>query len=286
MANLTAPAEPGVRTVPAEPAARKEAIRQYWEAEPCGTRGVPAADRRAFFDQIERERYEWEPYIPPFARFHEGRGKTLLEIGVGAGTDFTNWVRNGAIATGVDLTAHGVALTKERLALEGLQADVRQADAENLPFADNSFDIVYSLGVLHTPPNPEKCVAEAYRVLKPGGTFRALIYNSNSWVGFTLWAMHCLAKGRPWKGPQWAIYHYLESPGANSHTVKEARQLFSQFRNTKIWTQLGHGDLLLMRPRNVYQKWYHKLAWKLYPRWLIRRLGNRFGMALFVEGTK
>ena len=143
-------------TVPAEPAVRKEVIRQYWEAEPCGTRGVPSEDRRRFFDQIERERYEWEPYIPPFARFHEGRGKKLLEIGVGAGTDFTNWVRNGAIATGVDLTQHAVSLTRERLALEGLTADVRQADAEHLPFENNSFDIVYSLGVLHTPPNPPK----------------------------------------------------------------------------------------------------------------------------------
>src|SRR5919108_350072 len=81
-------------TVPADPVVHKEVIRQYWETEPCGTRGVPSADRRRFFNQIERERYQWEPYIPPFARFPEGRGKTLLEIGVGAGTDFTNWVRN------------------------------------------------------------------------------------------------------------------------------------------------------------------------------------------------
>jgi hypothetical protein len=98
----------------ADSARLKEQIRQYWEAEPCGTRGVSADERRQFFAQIERERYEWEPYIPRYARFERGRGKKLLEIGVGAGTDFTNWVRNGAIATGIDLTERGVSLTKER----------------------------------------------------------------------------------------------------------------------------------------------------------------------------
>jgi hypothetical protein len=100
-----------------DPGALKQAIKEYWEAEPCGTRDIPTEDRRAFFDRIERERYEWEPYIPEYAQFERARGKKLLEIGVGAGTDFINWVRHGAIATGVDLTQHGISLTKERLAL-------------------------------------------------------------------------------------------------------------------------------------------------------------------------
>jgi SAM-dependent methyltransferase len=265
----------------------KEEIRRYWEAEPCGTRGVSPEDRRRFFDEIERERYEWEPYIPRYARFDRARGKTLLEIGVGAGTDFVNWVRNGAFATGIDLTERGVSLTRERLALEGLRAEVRRADAENLPFTDNAFDIVYSNGVLHVPPNPARAIAEAHRVLKPGGTFVGLIYHVNSWVGFMLWAVHCLGKGRPWKSPRWAIYHYLESPGTNAYTVREARKLFAQFSRLSVSTQLGHGDLLLMRPSAKYNRNpIYLLLWKLWPRWLIRRLGNRFGMAMIIEATK
>jgi SAM-dependent methyltransferase len=268
-------------------AERKRAIREYWEAEPCGTRGVSVEERKRFFDQIEKERYKWEPYIPQYARFERGRGKALLEIGVGAGTDFVNWVRNGAIATGIDLTQRGVSLTTERLALEGLSADVRQGDAENLPFEDNTFDIVYSNGVLHVPPNPARAIAEAHRVLRPGGTFLGLIYNPNSWVGFMLWAIHCLAKGRPWKTPRWAIYHYLESPGTHSYTVKETHALFSRFSRVQVRTQLGHGDLLLMRPGPKYNRnRIYLLLWKLWPRWLIRRLGNRFGMAVIVEAVK
>jgi SAM-dependent methyltransferase len=266
---------------------RKEQIREYWEAEPCGTRGVSAEERKRFFAQIERERYQWEPYIPRYARFERGRGKTVLEIGVGAGTDFTNWVRNGAIATGIDLTERGVSLTKERLALEGLTADVRQGDAEDLPFDSDTFDIVYSNGVLHVPPDPARAIAEAHRVLKPGGTFVGLIYNPASWVGFMLWGVHCLAKGRPWKSPRWAIYHYLESPGTHSYTVKETRALFSMFSRVDVRTQLGHGDLLLMRPGVKYNaNRFYLLLWKLWPRWLIRRLGNRFGMAVIIEAVK
>lgn len=268
-------------------AARKQQIKDYWEAEPCGTRGVTSDERKRFFDQIEKERYEWEPYIPQYARFERARDKKLLEIGVGAGTDFINWVRHGARATGVDLTERGVSLTKERLALEGLTADVRQADAENLPFPDETFDIVYSNGVLHVPPDPARAISEAHRVLKRGGTFVGLIYNPNSWVGFMLWGVHCLAKGRPWKTPRWAIYHFLESPGTNAYTVTETRALFSRFSRVDVRTQLGHGDLLLMRPGAKYSgNALYRLLWKLWPRWLIRRLGNRFGMAVIIEAVK
>ena len=128
-----------------------------------------------------------------------------MEVGVGAGTDFVNWVRNGAIATGVDLTQSGVALTGERLEIEGLEADVRVADAESLPFADDSFDIVYSWGVLHHSPDTPRAIEEVRRVLRPAGTALVMIYHAWSWMGFTLWWLHCAAKIRPWKSPRWAM---------------------------------------------------------------------------------
>ena len=264
----------------------KEAVRQHWNAQPCGTRDLPPDDRKRFFDELERERYGWEPYIRDFARFPEGRGKKFLEVGVGAGTDFINWVRNGANATGVDLTEQGVSLTKERLALEGLSAEVRVADAESLPFEDNTFEMVYSYGVLHHSPNPPKAINEVHRVLKPGGTARVMIYHSTSWVGFMLWGVHCAAKGRPWRSPRWAIYHHLESPGTKSYTRDEAREMFGRFSKVNVRTQLSHGDLLLMRPADKYRSWKYELIWKLYPRELIKRTGDTFGTALMIEAVK
>jgi SAM-dependent methyltransferase len=264
----------------------KRAVREHWSREPCGTRGIAPAERKRFFDEIERERYEWEPYIPGFARFEEGRGKRVLEVGVGAGTDFINWVRNGADATGVDLTEQGVALVNERLVLEDLRAEVVVADAENLPFADATFDIVYSYGVLHHSPNTPKAIDEVYRVLKPGGRARIMIYHLRSVTGVTLWGLHCAAKLRPWKSPRWAIFNHLESPGTKAYTTEEARRLFSAYRRVDIRTVLGPGDLLLMPPSAKYQTWYFQVPWKLYPRRVIRRLGDRFGLGMLIEAER
>lgn len=262
----------------------KQAVQAHWQEQPCGSRDIPTSDRRRFFTEIERERYEWEPYIKPFARFPEGRGRRVLEIGVGAGTDFINWVRNGAIATGIDLTEQGVALTRERLALEGLRAEVQRADAEALPFPDGHFDFVYSYGVLHHSPDTAGCVREVHRVLKPGGIARIMVYNPNSWVGFMLWTIHCAGKLQPWKSPRWAMYHHLESPGTKGYTVPEARKLFGAFSRVEARTQLSHGDQLLMRPAK--KRLHYRLAWSLYPRWLVRLSGNRFGTGVLIDAVK
>lgn len=266
--------------------AQKDAVRRHWQADPCGIRGITGEDRRRFFAELERERYALEPYIAPFARFGAGRGKDVLEVGVGAGTDFVQWVRGGARATGVDLTAAGVALTRERLGLEGLTARVLEADAERLPFADASFDLVYSYGVLHHSPDTRQAVREVHRVLRPGGVARVMVYHDPSWVGLMLWGMHCLARGRPWKSPRWAVYHYLESPGTKVFDVDEGRRLFADFSRVMVRPQLSHGDLLLMRPSRRYRQWHHRLLWQMYPRSLIRAAGDRFGTLLLIEAVK
>jgi ubiquinone/menaquinone biosynthesis C-methylase UbiE len=264
----------------------KSAVQTYWNTEPCGIRGVRAADRILYFKEIERERYTLEPYIRSFARFESGRGRTVLEIGVGAGTDFVNWVRHGADAWGIDLTAQGVRLTLERLTLDRLDADVLQADAENLPFPSDHFDIVYSYGVLHHSPDTAQAVSEVLRVLKPGGNARIMIYHINGVVCWLVWVAHCVIRLRPWKGRRWAIYRYLESPGTKAYSIPEAKALFSRFAAVTVRTQLGHGDLLLMKPNAKYRKWYHRLAWRLYPRWAVRLAGNRFGTGLLIEAIK
>jgi ubiquinone/menaquinone biosynthesis C-methylase UbiE len=264
----------------------KQRVKEHWEREPCGTRGIDGGDRREFFRGLERERYELEPYIRTFARFEEGRDRRVLEVGVGAGTDFIQWVRQGAIATGVDLTEAGIALTRERLDLESLSAELRQADAESLPFANDSFDLVYSYGVLHHSPNTERAVAEVHRVLKPGGTARVMIYNSRSWIALLVWGLHCAANLRPWQSVHWAAARYLESPGTKLYSQAGARALFKAFSRVAVRPQLTHGDLLLMRPNARYGRLAHRLLWRLYPRWLVRLTGHRFGTALLVEAVK
>jgi len=264
----------------------KESVRAHWKRETCGTRGVDAQDRKAYFTQIERERYEWEPYILDFARFERGQGKRVLEIGVGAGTDFINWVRRGAHATGVDLTRAAIEAARERLELEGLNAELLVADAERLPFDDAAFDIVYSYGVLHHSPDTARALSEVHRVLKPGGTALIMIYHLVGWVPFMLWGMHCAAKLRPWRSPRWAVYHHLESPGTKAYTVSEAKRLFSMFTAVQVRPQLSFGDLLLFRRREEHRSAIADLLWAMYPRRLVKATGNRFGTALLIDATK
>jgi SAM-dependent methyltransferase len=264
----------------------KERVRKHWENEACGTRGIEPSDRRAFFENIESERYQLEPYIMEFANFAAGNGKKVLEIGVGAGTDFLKWVRAGADVTGVDLTDEAIALTSERLGIDNHSARLLRADAENLPFEENSFDIVYSHGVLHHSPDTPKAVREVHRVLKPGGMALIMICHVPSLVGFMLWGIHCVAKFRFWRTPRWAIYNFLESPGTKAYTVRECRVLFSDFRDAVIRTQLTHGDLLMMRPSSKYQGVLHSIIWRLYPRRLLKTLGNRFGLYLYIRAEK
>jgi SAM-dependent methyltransferase len=222
------------------------AIRAHWEAEACGTRGIDSVERRAFFDQIERERYAQEPFIRDFARFDHSLGCHVLEIGVGAGTDHVQWHRHGVNPVGLDLTHAGASLTTERLQLEGFSPRVLQADAEQLPFPDQSFDIVYAYGVLHHSSNPQRAFSEARRVLKPGGVLRAMIYHRPSIAGFLL-ALRWLIM------PRRATAQHLESPGTHSYTRHGALGLCTGFRNVQLRTVLAGGDLFLVRPSAKYK---------------------------------
>lgn len=263
----------------------KKAVQSHWETEPCGTHEIAATERRTYFAEIERFRYELEPYIRDYARFESGRDQRLLEVGIGVGTDFVNWVRNGARAVGIDLSHNGVVHTRERLQLEGLRADVMVADAENLPFTDESFDFVYSWGVIHHSPNTSRAVREIHRVLKPGGRALVMIYHVRSWLALILWLRRCLFTLRPWHTPRWAVYHFCESPGTKAYTRKEAEEMFKPFRSVEVRTQLTWGDLLWVSPK-ARHPWYFRLAAKLFPRWLVAHTGNRFGFYMPIEAVK
>src|ERR1041384_7656848 len=119
----------------------KDEVRNFWDADPCGSRYL---GELADFEAHARARYELEPYIPEFAQFASSRGLKVLEIGVGMGADYLEWLKAGADATGVDLSAISVERARRRVELAGYQPDLHVADAEHLPFSDNTYDVVYS----------------------------------------------------------------------------------------------------------------------------------------------
>jgi ubiquinone/menaquinone biosynthesis C-methylase UbiE len=264
----------------------KRLVWCHWSDEPCGTRAADVTSRRAYFASIERHRYEVEPYIPAFADFEATCGRHVLEIGVGAGTDHVNWLRAGARAVGIDLTTSAVKLTRESAELEGFHANVFVADAETLPFRSQVFDVVYCYGVLHHTPDTVRAVRELHRTLKPGGVAKVMIYHRPSVVGLLLWTFYCLGRLRPWRSPRWAVAHHLESVGTKAFTLKEARRLFEPFRTVHARSVLGPGDLLQVNASMKYRSIPVRLAWRFYPRWAVRLLGDRFGLGLLVHAIK
>ncbi len=264
----------------------KARVQAFWNEESCGERyGV--GEGVEFYDAHAHDRYTLEPWIKPFARFAEGRDKRVLEVGVGMGADYLEWLKAGADAYGLDFTPRGVAHTQRRCALHGVTPKVTVGDAENLPYPDNSFDLVYSWGVVHHSPDTAKCFREIARVLRPGGRARIAIYHLRSWGVGLIWARNGLLRGKL-QGPRRIVADNMESPGTKLYTIKEAREeLCAPFpRIVEIRTQLGLGDLLTMKPSAKYADPLSQFVLKVYPRGLIRRLGHRFGGYLLIECEK
>ncbi len=160
----------------------KERVRAFWQANPCGVKFADAEPgTRRFYELVEAHRYATEWHIPAAADFAAARGLQVLEIGCGLGTDGAQFAKSGAAYTGVDLTDAAVDLARRRFALFNLRGDFKTADAENLDFPDESFDLVYSHGVLHHTPDTAKAIREIHRVLRPGGRAVVMLYHRNSY---------------------------------------------------------------------------------------------------------
>lgn len=160
----------------------KERVRAFWQANPCGVKFADAAPgTRRFYELVEAHRYTKEWHIPIAADFSSARGLRVLEIGCGLGTDGAQFAEAGADYTGVDLTDAAVELARKRFELFDLSGKFQTADAENLPFADESFDLVYSHGVLHHTPETAKAIKEIHRVLRAGGRAMVMLYHRDSY---------------------------------------------------------------------------------------------------------
>lgn len=264
----------------------KKQVHDFWNEASCGERLLlDAADKAGYLAQLEK-RYVLEPCIEPFAQFQDSRDRDVLEIGVGLGADHQRFAQAGARLTGIDLTERAVEHTRKRFDLFGLKSDLLVADAEALPFPDASFDVVYSWGVLHHSPRTPLAVEEVWRVLRPGGRARVMIYHKRSLVGTMLWLRYALLYGRPWRSLDSIYAAHLESPGTKAYTKSEARDLFRRFSDVKISTVLTHGDLLESDAGQRHRGCLLSLARVLWPRPLLRLLFSGRGLFMLIETTK
>lgn len=208
-------------------------VKEFWEQQSCGTQHAQSEKfTKSYYDEVERKRYELEPFIRDFAQFGSWAGKDVLEVGMGAGTDFTQFVRAGANGYGIDLTAESLRHVKRRLAYEGLAAkELKQANAERLPYPDNRFDLVYSWGVIHHSENTFAALREIYRVTKPGGALKIMVYNRNSLVAWLLFGAYGLPRLR---GRDWAAFHHQESLGTKLFTERRIREMLRDLSHASL----------------------------------------------------
>lgn len=175
---------PSPRRVPMETGdAYKDETQRQWDNDPVGSQYVKKASKHTleWFLEVERHRYQdYAPWMPEAMEFARHGGKDLLEIGGGMGTDLAQFAKNGARVTDVDLSSGHLELAQESFRLRGLRGTFIHHDAEALPFAPGSFDVVYSNGVIHHTPNTHLMVDEIFRVLRPGGRAIVMVYAEDS----------------------------------------------------------------------------------------------------------
>lgn len=106
-------------------------VRDYWNNRPCNLRHSQSpVGTKEYFDEVEARRYRNEPHNYTFPEFERWRGKRVLEIGCGIGTDAVNFARHGAIYTGVDLSGESIALAKQRFEVFGLTGTFIECNAD------------------------------------------------------------------------------------------------------------------------------------------------------------
>lgn len=174
-----------------------------------------------FFQDLDAYRFDKLRYLPRVVDFNGYKGKSLLEVGCGIGTDLVRFAKGGAQTVGVDLSATALELAETNAQHSGVEADFRLANGEDLPFEDNTFDLVYGHGVVQYTAEPRRMVEECRRVLAPRGEAIFMVYNRTSWLN---------ALSKLMKVP----LEHEDAPVLRKYSIGEFRRLLDAFEQIQI----------------------------------------------------
>lgn len=261
-------------------------VRRYWDERPCNIRHSPRpVGSREYFDEVEARKYFVEPHIPGFAEFERWQGKRVLEVGCGIGTDSINFARAGAELTAVDLSSESLRIAQQRAEMLDVADRIQfvHANAEELTSAvSGEYDLIYSFGVIHHTPRPERALAEMRALAAPAGMLRVMVYHRFSWK--VLWILLAEGHGRFWKLDE-LVAKYSEAqtgcPVTYAYSRRDGRELVerSGFRVDEV--SVDH--VFPYRVRDYVQYRHVK---EPYFRWmpdpLFRAFERRFGWHLLV----
>jgi 2-polyprenyl-3-methyl-5-hydroxy-6-metoxy-1,4-benzoquinol methylase len=244
-------------------------VREYWDRRPCNIRhSTKPPGSREYFDEVEKRKYLVEPHIPRFAEFPRWQNKRVLEIGCGIGTDTINFARNGASVTAVDLSEKSLEMARKHAEIFGLADRIRffHGSAEQLEqvVPPETFDLIYSFGVIHHTPHPERVLEQLGSYSRPGTTVKFMVYNRHSWKVF--WILLTYGKCQFWWLKE-LIARYSEAetgcPVTYSYSPRELRELMERHGFRVKQVQIEH--IFPYRIRDYVQYRYIR-EW--YFRWM------------------
>lgn len=267
-----------------------EKVQEYWDRRPCNIRHSTAEiGTKQYFDEVEARKYFVEPNIPKFAEFAKWKGKRVLEIGCGIGTDTMNFARAGATVTAVDLSSESIKIAKQRAEVMGLADKITfiQADAERLSeyVTPEAYDLVYSFGVIHHSPHPERIVEQVKtHFVKPGSTVKIMVYNRRSWKVF--WILMSYGKGQFWKLDELIATHSEAQTGCPvtySYTKKTlGRLLGAGFKDHHYWADHIFPYVI---PKYVKYEYVKNWYWRWMPEPMFHGIERMMGWHLMVTAT-
>jgi len=265
-------------------------VSEYWDSRPCNIRHSPKpVGTKEYSDEVEARKYFVESHIPGFADFERWRGKKVLEIGCGIGTDAINFARHGARVTAVDLTEKSLDVARQRAKVSGFEDAIQfyQADAEQLSdyVPVEKYDLVYAFGVIHHTPHPARVLQQIRKFVTPSSTVKIMVYHRWSWK--VLWILFVYGKGQFWKINR-LIADYSEAeagcPITYTYSRGQGRRLLEKQGFRVMETKVEHIFSYRIPEYSTYE---YKKTW--YFRWmpqsLFRFLERTFGWHLCLTAT-
>jgi ubiquinone/menaquinone biosynthesis C-methylase UbiE len=246
-----------MRTAPPQ---NLESVKDFWETH-VNNEYYTDEERasEAYFSEIETQRYRWHYHLRDLFRSLEGSQGRLLEVGSGIGVDSIQLARCGFDVTAVDLTDSAIRVARQFAQHRGVAIDFRLGNAEQLNFPDESFDAVYSFGVLHHTPDIEKAVTEVRRVLKPGGTAYIMLYHRDSVVNLAHKVLRL-----PYESPKDRKDH---CPIVHRFSRRGAKRVFRQFSRVSVRAEYpftyGFGPLGSRTPLGLRRALGRAVGWHL-----------------------
>lgn len=164
-------------------------VKKFWDDRPCNIRhSGKDIGTKEYFDEVEAKKFFVEPHILDFTEFSNWEGKKVLEIGCGLATVGANFAINGAEYTGVELSESSLELAKKRFEVVGQKGSFYSGNAEELSsfVPVETYDLIYSFGVIHHSPHPEKIISEIKKYMNENSTLKIMLYAKDSWKNYMI----------------------------------------------------------------------------------------------------